>query len=407
MTTTSPTLKIGWAAADITPDQPVCLAGQFHARVSEGVLDPVTATALALESADGAAAIMISCEMVSIAEALRDAVRARVKAGIAGFDPKHICLNATHTHSAPLARPPQNQAGTTSRFGLTPAELGIMDPADYIEWAAERIADAAIQAWNRRAPGGIGFGLGQAVVGRNRRISYLDGESRMYGKTGVPEFSHIEGYEDHDVNLLCTYDLNRKLTGIVVNVACPAQVSEQIYQISADYWHDTRVELRRRLGEDLFILPQCGAAGDQSPHVLINQTAEARMLALQGMAEPVAEIKDNNLGNPAALRKEIARRIADAVNMTLPVIGKSIAYSPVFRNETATIEISRRNLTEADVRESLADAAPFKEKFEALRADLDAHPEKKQIPHWYVEITKTHSRMQWYQGVATRFEEQR
>lgn len=43
-------LKIGWAQVDITPDKPVLIAGQFHARVSEGVLDPITATILVWES---------------------------------------------------------------------------------------------------------------------------------------------------------------------------------------------------------------------------------------------------------------------------------------------------------------------------------------------------------------------
>ena len=33
---------IGWALADITPDKPVLLSGQFHARISEGIMDPVT-----------------------------------------------------------------------------------------------------------------------------------------------------------------------------------------------------------------------------------------------------------------------------------------------------------------------------------------------------------------------------
>ena len=42
--------RIGWAQADITPVKNVLLAGQFHARVSEGIMDPVTATVLAIES---------------------------------------------------------------------------------------------------------------------------------------------------------------------------------------------------------------------------------------------------------------------------------------------------------------------------------------------------------------------
>ena len=46
-------LRIGWASADLTPDGPVVVAGSSRARVSEGVLDPVTATALAIEFALG------------------------------------------------------------------------------------------------------------------------------------------------------------------------------------------------------------------------------------------------------------------------------------------------------------------------------------------------------------------
>ena len=41
-------IKIGWAEANITPDEPVLLQGQFHARVSEGVKNPIMATVMAL-----------------------------------------------------------------------------------------------------------------------------------------------------------------------------------------------------------------------------------------------------------------------------------------------------------------------------------------------------------------------
>ena len=56
-------LQIGWASADITPDEPVQPVGQHYARISEGVLDPVTATALALSSGPDPAdmVIFVSC----------------------------------------------------------------------------------------------------------------------------------------------------------------------------------------------------------------------------------------------------------------------------------------------------------------------------------------------------------
>jgi len=63
-------LKVGGAQTDLTPKQPVLLAGQFHVRVSEGVIDPITATVLVLEH-EGDHAVFVSCDVVSIPDALR------------------------------------------------------------------------------------------------------------------------------------------------------------------------------------------------------------------------------------------------------------------------------------------------------------------------------------------------
>src|SRR5690606_24349815 len=105
------TLKIGWMEVDITPSRPVLVAGQFHARVSEGVLDPITATVLAMESIkDGKSekAIMISCDFVGISDGtrgganLRDRIRDLLKELSPEINPDQIMVNATHTHAAPL-----------------------------------------------------------------------------------------------------------------------------------------------------------------------------------------------------------------------------------------------------------------------------------------------------------------
>ena len=96
-------------------------------------------------------------------------------------------------------------------------------------------------------------------------MAYADGTSRMYGKTDDPDFRNVEGYEDHSVNLLFTYDRDSQLTGVVVNLACPSQVSESLFELSADFWHETRQELRKRLGAGVQVLGQASAAGDQSP----------------------------------------------------------------------------------------------------------------------------------------------
>ena len=86
-------LAIGWAAASITPDRPVNLFGMFDERISTHVEEPCTATALALEGADGCQAIWISCDMCYFTLDVLTELRTAVAARIPGFDPAHLLVS--------------------------------------------------------------------------------------------------------------------------------------------------------------------------------------------------------------------------------------------------------------------------------------------------------------------------
>ncbi len=378
-------LKIGWAQADITPPEPTLVAGQFHARVSEGVRDPIVATVLVLDRGD-THVVFAGCDLVAISDELRAAIAERL--GTDGPEPGAIIMNATHTHTAPEIRPKGDEPGNTAQ--AVGVELDVMSVEEYVEFAGERIAAAVTEAWQGRAPGSVAFGLGYAVVGRNRRWVDTAGNSTMYGNTNVPEFSHIEGYEDHSVNVLATYDAEGALTGVVVNVPCTSQETEGLFEISADFWHETREELRRRLGEGLFVLPQVSAAGDQSPHLLYEKQAAKRMLELKGRDE----------------REEIAQRIADAVEDVLGWIDGTQDSAPVLAHETITLELPLRALTQEDVDNAQAEAEEWRKRYEAEKRRLDENPELRDQPRWYVEITKCYRRMNWYLRVVENFERQ-
>lgn len=416
----SENMKIGWAQADITPDKPALLAGQFYARVSEGIMDPVTATALAIEGAmDGGASqqvVMVSCDLATISDDLRDAVRERVRAACPEIVPENLFIGATHTHSAPDSRmtpygmnacrseykdetlAPHLQSAQQVGHGMWPFlelenEFGAMTPAAYFEFAAARIAEAVVHAWRNREPGGISFGMSHAVIGRNRRLTYADGTSQMYGNPAVPDFRYVEGYEDHSVQAMMTYSVDRTLTGIVVNIPCPSQVSEHIYQISADYWHETRVELRKRFGEKLFVLPQCAPAGDQSPHVLIGKRAEERMWRLKGRT-----LEQN------APREEIAQKIARAISDIVPFAEQEIEWNPAIVHTVETLELPRRMISEKDVEDALEESRPFKEQFERLMDEIGKNPAIRQKPRWYTDITRAYRQMERGKRVQKRFE---
>ncbi len=77
-----------------------------------------------------------------------------------------------------------------------------MQPKDYVPFMYERMADAVVKAREGRVPGAAAWGLGHAVVGRNRRAVFEDGSGVMYGDTSKPTFRRIEGYEDHSIEQL-------------------------------------------------------------------------------------------------------------------------------------------------------------------------------------------------------------
>ena len=393
-------LIVGWANTDITPDRPVVIVGQFYARVSEGVLDPITATAMAFESrregATVAAGVIVSCDVVSIPDGFREMVRRRVADELPELDPRLIMLSATHTHTGPNARVPESDAerpATAAMPGDAGVELDVMDAADYARFAADRVAGAIVQAWRTRAPGGIGFGLGHATVGYNRRMCFENGQTRMYGNPADPAFSHVEAGSETSVNCLFTWDRAERLTGVIVNLTCPSQVSEHEFRISADFWHEARQELRARLGNDIHILPQVSPAGDVTPArptTMVDFRAQQRMWRLMGVDQ----------------RRDIGRRIATAVADVLPYARREVEWDPPAAHRVDDIELTMRKLTQADVDEALAEADKAEQEYEKLKRELEANPELRQQPRWYRPISQAYRRMNWNRGVALRYEQQ-
>jgi len=214
------------------------------------------------------------------------------------LNPRKIIVSATHTHTAPALT-------DTEETNLHPYEFvrswayripidqkNIMRPLEYLELLERQIALAVVRAWESRTPGEFGFALSHASVARNRRAVYFDGTSRMYGNTKDPNFSHTEGTSDDSVDAMFFWR-NEKIVGVAITLYCPSQEVEGEKHLSADFWFNTRVQLRDKFSQNLFVLPLTGASGDQSPHIQVARPAEDRMLAQRKVA----------------YRDEIARRI--------------------------------------------------------------------------------------------------
>ena len=228
-------ISIGWAMVDITPDRPVQLMGQYYERVSEGVRDPLTATALALDSGREQA-VIVSCDLIDAPQAVQERVRLRLASRLPGLDVAAVLMAATHTHTAPVLE---------DGWYPTPA-ADLMRTEEYVDFLVERLVDVVVEAWDAREPGGVSWGLARAVVGHNRRVLYADGAAQMYGRTDVPSFSGIEGGRDDGVELLYTWDSGGGLTGAAINVACPSQAAAHLSVVSADFWGEARQQLPDR-----------------------------------------------------------------------------------------------------------------------------------------------------------------
>jgi hypothetical protein len=316
------TLYVGWAGADITPQKPVALVGQLTKRISRSVLDPLTATVLALETrADNGQreqAIMVSCDVLYIRKSVQEKLRALIEPRLPDFDPDRLFMNATHTHTAPGFID-----GAFKGLYDVSQDEGVMKASEYGSFFLDRAAEAVVAAWRSRRPGAMSWALGHAVVGLNRRAHYFDGSSVMYGSTQQDNFSNIEGYEDHSVEMLFFWGPDEALTGIVVNLACPSQETEGLSVISADFWHDTRKEIRKRFSQDVFVLPQCSAAGDISPHRMLQKRAEDLMRQRRGLS----------------WRQEIARRIANAVEDGFACAKREIRTKTILKHVVARIDL--------------------------------------------------------------------
>ena len=353
-------LHIGGATVSITPDQPVALSGQMHTRISKGVDSPVTATVLALESRDGQKvldqAIMISCDLVAIREGVLDAVRNKLNQRLADFDSQKLFLNATHTHTAPVLR--------ESAYQLP--DEGIIRPREYVEFFTERVVDAAVKAWSTRRPGSVGWGLGYAQVGLNRRSVYANGRAQMYGATSDSAFRGLEGYEDHGVEVLCFWDEHGKLFATAINVACPSQEVESKSTIDADFWHQVRRSLQAKHGEDLLVLAWTGASGDQSPHLMFRKQAEERMRRLRGLSR----------------LEDIARRIVTAWDEAFQGAEQERHSDVMLIHKVQQIELPLREVTAQEV-------ATVKAKIESLSKD-----------------PRNQRRILWHQKVVDRYQQQ-
>jgi len=356
-------LLIGWAEESIVPDKKVSLQGQFFERISQYVESEITVTAMAVE-ADGDQMILISADLTSIPEYLMELAREKFAAYNLGVDPRKLMIGATHTHTShTIARRSTKDAdifGTVKSIleeflpegkhyeNLVNPDSSVMTPQEATEFVSDKLALAAKRAWENRAEALYTNEFGRAAVGMCRRVSYDDGSGQMWGDVNTANFVSLEGGNDSGIELIYTFDKNKKLTGVVANIACPAQILEQRSFISGDYWGRTKAILREKLGSDIYLLGLCGAAGDQCPRDLVR------------WVNPETPIDDPNVKRPNYIPRKadpsmydisgcnrVGKRIANEIVSVFEEITE-LKDEAVFRHKVIDLDLPLRKVTMAE-----------------------------------------------------------
>ncbi|MBR2635102.1 MAG: hypothetical protein IKD31_05940 [Clostridia bacterium] len=346
-------LKIGWGSRDVSTHEPVLITGQAYERISTGSMDPTTVTALYLEDG-GDSVLFLSGDFTGFTPDLIQELKSEVADKVPGVDPEKIILNATHTHTAPRF---QKSTG----YDLAPEDgVTIFPWQKYRPILMNGLVSSVRDAYESRRAGFLSYGFSSAEISVQRRCVYstdyssentagntfaVNGHGKMYGKTNQPDFLGYESGLDTTVSLLFTFDEKENLTGALINVPCPSQCTEHETFTSADFWNEAREMIREKHG-NIFILPQCAAAGDLSPHRLHAKAALDRRNLLKYGVDPKAEkfAKPHEYYNRKVLGERIAMAFEEGLSWAQ---NEKISEAPIV-HKVKTLSLDAFKISEAD-----------------------------------------------------------
>ena len=370
-------LHIGWSEISITPDKPASLAGQFAERISQYIEKPITATALAIQAGEEQL-VLVNADIIVISYNLTEALKEKLSGNTLGLDPSKVIWSAAHCHTAPY----YNRKNRNHKFGATTTPKALMESQlppgrryvetvptqrddivtndEMLELLIDRLAKVTLEAWANRKPGGYVNAFGRAVVGLCRRVTYEDGTAQMWGDTNTPKFHALEAGSDSGIELLYVFDEAGQLTGIVANLACPAQCVQHRLFISPDFWGEAKKLLRQRFGEHIFLLPLCSAAGDQCPVDLVRWVQPESDLNDPNCTreDPPKRKADPSMFDLAGMRK-VGRRVArEIIDVFEEDLGQ-VCYDAPLAHQVHMMALPLRRVTEEEVASAKAAIARY------------------------------------------------
>jgi hypothetical protein len=368
-------IKLGWAHVDFTPSKKIKLSGQFYERVSTHVESAIGATSFAIDSGDDQM-IICSCDLSSIANNLNLLVKEKLK-DLLPISPDKVIINAIHTHTSYVYTAKNFITNNSSlqilndvvgdKLNYVPlvSEDSAMNPDEALNILVDKISQSILLAWENRQEGYYQNAFGRVAVGMNRRVCYDDGSAKMWGDTNSANFTHLEGGNDSGMELIYTFDKNKNLTGVISNIACPAQVVEHRSFISSDYWGKVKENLKNKFGRDIFVLGLCSPAGDQCPRDMVRWVNGETPIDDPNISRPdyIERRADPSMFDISGL-KLVGKRITNEIMSVYEELHDDYKDSGLLVHETLTLNLPLRRVTISDYQNAVDKIEEFIKKNE-------------------------------------------
>lgn len=275
-------LLAGWARADITPQVGVDLCG-FGSRAgpSEGVHDPLLATALCLSDKKERAAV-VTADLIGLDAGTVAEVRGQVRERL-GAEAPDVMIACSHTHSGPS----------------TPCLpfLGRPDP-QYMARLKETLVEIVVEASSELRLALLAFGRAPVQVGINRRERAAQGHI-VLGR-------NVSGLIAPYVDVMVVHTDGHKIV-FFSHAAHPVTLGADNLLISADWPGYARRFVEEALGDNCITMYGQGCCGDinSDPRGTFDVAEEQGKKVARAVLEAIAAVKPSPNGMVRVLSETV------------------------------------------------------------------------------------------------------
>lgn len=261
-------LDAGVGSVDITPTEPVVLAGSPKPKKSSSVSRRLYVKALVLSAGGQKVAI---ATLDTLKYPVEQVVRARRQIErTTGIPAGNVVICASHTHRGPL-------------WSYYKDEL-VTPMAEAVAMAARDLTPCRL---------GTATGMGEGVSECRRVIKDGHAWNRWQLAPGEDDKYPAEGPADPEFDVLAVIGKDGRYKAVVYNFACHAANTRDSV-VSADYPGDVQWHVQKHLGYEVPTLFLAGASGDVNPiytakHELLGEKLGGEIIRCLGRLEPVAK----------------------------------------------------------------------------------------------------------------------